>query len=36
MRRLRFMVKEVVEKAKEVTSNENRLIVELELKNSKA
>jgi hypothetical protein len=29
-------VKKVVEKGKEVTTNENGLIVELELKNSKA
>jgi hypothetical protein len=31
-----IMVKKVVEKGKEVTTNENGLIVELELKNSKA
>jgi len=31
-----IMVKKVVEKGKEVTTNKNGLIVELKLKNSKA
>ncbi len=35
-KKVKVMVKEAVEKGKEVTTNENGLIVELELKNSKA